>query len=51
MRRVGEGILLKPVRLFPETALEEVAGCLNYQGPRRSLAEMETDVTVPVSEP
>lgn len=37
----SEGILLKPKPTFPTTKLEEVAGCLNYQGEAKTLAEME----------
>ncbi|MDL5057264.1 AbrB/MazE/SpoVT family DNA-binding domain-containing protein [Geitlerinema calcuttense] len=29
---VGDGILLKPKNPFPATTLEQVAGCLKYQG-------------------
>ena len=29
---MGDGILLKPKKIFSETRLDEVAGCLNYQG-------------------
>ncbi len=36
-----DGVLLKPVEPFPKTSLEEVAGCLKYSGPAKSLAEME----------
>ena len=35
--RSGDGILLKPVEPFPHTSLEEVAGCLKYSGPAKSL--------------
>ena len=33
----GDGILLKPVEPFSHTSLEEVAGCLKYSGPAKSL--------------
>jgi bifunctional DNA-binding transcriptional regulator/antitoxin component of YhaV-PrlF toxin-antitoxin module len=29
---VGDGILLKPKKPFPETTLAQVAGCLRYKG-------------------
>ena len=37
----GGGVLLKPVEPFPQTSLEEVAGCLKYSGPAKTLTEME----------
>ncbi|WP_079679798.1 AbrB/MazE/SpoVT family DNA-binding domain-containing protein [Planktothrix sp. PCC 11201] len=33
----GEGILLKAKKPFPETQLEQVAGCLKYQGEPQSI--------------
>jgi AbrB family looped-hinge helix DNA binding protein len=38
---VGDGILLKPKKPFQETTLEEVAGCLKYQGEPKSLDELD----------
>ena len=38
---VGDGILLKPKKPFPETTLEQVAGCLAYDGPDKTIEEME----------
>ncbi len=38
---VEGGIMLKPAELFPVTTLAEVAACLPYQGPAKTLAEME----------
>ena len=37
----ADGILLKPVRSYPETTLSEVIACLKYNGPAKSLREME----------
>ncbi|NJO57819.1 MAG: AbrB/MazE/SpoVT family DNA-binding domain-containing protein [Richelia sp. RM2_1_2] len=37
----GDGILLKPKKLFAETTLNEVAGCLKYQGTPKSLDDMD----------
>ena len=37
----GEGILLRPKSPFPRTTVEEVAGCLKYSGPPKSLEQME----------
>lgn len=39
-----EGVLLKPRSMFPTMKVEEVAGCLAFQGPPKSLADMEEAV-------
>lgn len=39
-----EGVLLKPVKPFPETRIEDVFGMADYKGPRRSLEEMDEAV-------
>lgn len=39
-----EGVLLKPEPVFAETRLEEVFGCLAYQGTPKTLEEMEAGV-------
>ncbi len=39
---VEEGILLKPVPpAFPHTDIEDAMGCIDYQGKRVSLKDME----------
>lgn len=38
---MGDGILLKPGKPFPEATLKDVAGCLEYQGTPQSLEDME----------
>ena len=38
---IGDGILLKPKKIFSETRLDEVAGCLNYQGKVKTIEEMD----------
>ncbi|NJK57802.1 MAG: AbrB/MazE/SpoVT family DNA-binding domain-containing protein [Pleurocapsa sp. SU_5_0] len=38
---MGDGILLKPKKPFAETTLDQVAGCLKYQGTPKSLEDME----------
>ena len=45
-----EGILLKPANPFPPTTIEEVSGCLDYQGKAKTLAEMETAIAKGVRE-
>lgn len=37
----GDGILLKPEAPFQETTLDDVVSCLKYQGPKKSLQDME----------
>jgi len=41
---VPEGVLFRPLPDVPRTSIEDVAGCLRYRGPRRSLAEMDEGV-------
>lgn len=36
-----DAIVLRPKRLFPETTIDEVAGCLKYDGPPVSIEEMD----------
>jgi AbrB family looped-hinge helix DNA binding protein len=38
---MGDGILLKPKKIFSETRLDKVAGCLNYQGKVKTIEEMD----------
>lgn len=35
-----DGVLLKPKTAFPQTTVREVAGCLKYSGPPKSIEEM-----------
>ena len=41
---VGDGIKLKPIKPFKETTIDEVIGCVGYEGPRKSLKDMEAAV-------
>ena len=36
-----KGILIRPVKPFPPTRIEDVAGCLAYKGRPKTLREME----------
>ncbi len=45
-----EGVLLKPAGLFPHTSIDDVASCLDYQGPAKTLAEMEDAICRGVKE-
>jgi len=37
-----DGVLLRPARPFPETDLEEVAGCLRFTRKPKTVAQMHT---------
>ena len=39
-----EGVLLKPMKAFAASRLDEVAGCLPYKGKPRTLEQMEAAV-------
>jgi AbrB family looped-hinge helix DNA binding protein len=38
------GIALRPIKAFRPTTVEEVFGCLAYQGPKKSLRDMEEGI-------
>jgi AbrB family looped-hinge helix DNA binding protein len=40
----GDGVLVRPVRQLPQTALEDLVGCTGYKGPAKTLAEMEAGI-------
>jgi AbrB family looped-hinge helix DNA binding protein len=46
----GDGILLKPKKIFPETTLDEVAGCLKYQGKAKTIEEMDQAIAQGIEE-
>lgn len=41
---IGDGIILKPKKLFPETKLDDVAGCFKYQGKPKTLEDMDNAI-------
>jgi AbrB family looped-hinge helix DNA binding protein len=47
---LGDGILLKPKKPFPETTLDRVAGCLKYRGTPKSLEDLEDAIHQGVEE-
>jgi AbrB family looped-hinge helix DNA binding protein len=47
---IGDGILLKPKKPFIQTNLNEVAGCLKYQGTPKSLEDMDDAICQGVEE-
>lgn len=40
----GDAVMLRPVERLPETTLDELAGCTGYEGPPRSLEEMDAAI-------
>ena len=36
----GDGILLKPKRVFEQTTIQDVAGCLKFSGKAKTIEEM-----------
>ena len=44
----AEGVLLKPLKPFAPTRLEDVVGCVGYTGPRRSIEEMDEGLAAAV---
>lgn len=36
-----EGLLLKPIKRLPRAQLEDVAGCLKYEGPAKTIEQMD----------
>lgn len=41
---LGDSILLTPLRTFKESSLDDVFGCLTYDGPALSLEDMEAGI-------
>lgn len=39
-----EGVLLRPVKPFKPSRLEDLIGCANYRGPTRTIKEMDAAV-------
>ncbi len=46
IEETGDGILLRPVRRFTATTLEDVSGCLAYDGPAKTLEEMDEAIVL-----
>jgi len=40
----GDGVLLKPATPFPKTDITDVASCLHYKGPAKTVSEMNEAV-------
>ncbi len=41
VEEVAEGVLLRPLKPFPMTRIEDVTGCAGYRGARKSIEDME----------
>jgi AbrB family looped-hinge helix DNA binding protein len=44
IEEAGDGIILRPTRRFAATSLDDVVGCLAYDGPVKTLEEMDEAV-------
>jgi AbrB family looped-hinge helix DNA binding protein len=40
----GDSVVLRRAETLPETTLEDLIGCAGYQGPTRSLEEMDAAI-------
>ena len=47
---LGDSIVLRPARLFPATKLDDVFGMLKYDGPPKSIEEMNSAIDVALTE-
>lgn len=47
---MGDGILLKPKKIFPKTKLDDVAGCLRYQGKPKTLEDINNAIRQGIEE-
>ncbi|WP_315791906.1 AbrB/MazE/SpoVT family DNA-binding domain-containing protein [Fischerella sp. JS2] len=48
--KMGDGILLKPKKSFAATTLDDVAGCLKYQGTAKTIEDMDNAIRQGVEE-
>jgi len=44
VEETGDGILLRPAAVFPETTLDQVAGCLKSKGRAKTIAQMKAAI-------
>ena len=44
IENVGDGIKIRPIKPYEETKMDEVVGCVGYEGPRKSLKDMEAAI-------
>lgn len=50
VEETAEGVLLRAAPLFPPTRMEDVFGMLKYDGPPKTLEEMEAGIAAEVRE-
>lgn len=46
----ADGVLLRPATLFKRTTLDDLAGCLKWKGPAKTLEEMEKAIALGAQE-
>jgi AbrB family looped-hinge helix DNA binding protein len=46
---MANGVLLRPVKPFQQTRLEDVIGCTGYKGPARTVEDMDAAIAAAVS--
>ena len=44
VENTAEGVLLKPLELFPRTSVDTAFGMLSYKGPAKTIEEMDAAV-------
>lgn len=44
IEELEDGVKLKPVKPFKETTIKDVLGCTNYNGPKKTLKDMEAAI-------
>ena len=50
MVETSDGVLLRAKSPFPRTTIDQVAGCLNYKGKAKTLADMQLAIKRGVEE-
>jgi len=45
IEEAGEALVLRPTQKFPRSKLEDVVGCLSYDGPRKTLKDLEEAIS------
>ena len=49
VEEMGDGILLRPISALPPSSLDMVAGCLQYKGKPKTLAQMRAAIAQKVA--
>lgn len=50
VEETADGVVLKKAAIFPPTTIEDVFGCLKYDGPPKTLSEMDEAITEMIKE-